>query len=202
MTNTITDPLIDDRTRAVLARLEARDAAERAHDVARAERLRQVTPDVGRLLHTLVLATRPRTIVEIGTSGGYSTAWIASAARHVGATVTTLEIDPVKVRLARETLQDAGLDGVATVVEGDAFAWLRSRRDPVDFVFLDAEKEDYLAFLELIVPLLPEGGVLVADNLLSHEQDLAPFRDRALSDQRLSALVVPIGRGELLAVRL
>lgn len=182
--------------------MERQDAGERERNVARAVRLRQITPDVGRLLHTLVLAARPRAIIEIGTSGGYSTIWLATAARDVGASVTTLEIDPVKVRLANANLHAAGVDDVATVAEGDAFAHLRTRAEPADFVFLDAEKEDYLAFFELIVPLLPPGGVLVADNLLSHAGDLAPFRDRALAHQELSAVVVPIGRGELLAVKL
>ncbi len=196
------DALITPQMQAVLARLEARDASERAHDVPRAERLRQIPRDVGRFLQALVLASRPRTIVEIGASGGYSTTWLASAALHVGARVATLEIDPVKVALASAAINDAGFASVATVVAGDAFAWLRARKEPIDFVFLDAEKEDYAAFLDLITPLLPAGGVLVADNLLSHPDDLAAFRQRALADPRLAGLVVPIGRGELVAVRL
>jgi len=193
--------IIDERVRAVMTQLEARDTDERARDAARSVRLRQVTPDVGRFLHTLVLATKPRTVIEVGTSGGYSTLWIATAARHLGAHVTTLEIDPVKVELATTTVHDAGLDGTVTIVAGDAFDWLRARREAVDFAFLDAEKEDYVAFFELIAPLLPAGGVLVADNLLSHAGDLAPFRERVLGDARFSALVVPVGRGELLAVK-
>jgi predicted O-methyltransferase YrrM len=194
--------MIDLAARSILDRLEKRDALEREQGVARPERLRQITPDVGRFLHTLVLATRPRSIVEIGTSGGYSTIWLGTAARAVASTFTTLELHTVKIQLARQNLREAGLEGAVTLAEGDAFAYLRHRQEPVDFVFLDAEKEDYLAFLELIVPLLPVGGLLVADNLISHAEDLAAFRERALSDERLSAVVVPIGRGELLAVRI
>ena len=194
--------MIDARARAVLDELERHDAREREQGAPRHERLRQVTPEVGRFLHTLVLATRPRSIVEIGTSGGYSTVWLATAARAVGAGVVTLEIDPVKVLRATASLRGAGVDGVATIVEGDAFAYLSERREPIDFVFLDAEKEDYAAFLELIVPLLPPGGLLVADNLTSHADDLAEFRRRAESDPRLSAVVVPIGRGELVAAKI
>jgi predicted O-methyltransferase YrrM len=96
--------MIDPRTRSVLTRLEARDAREREDGTAREVRLRQVTPDVGRFLHNLVLAARPRSLIEIGTSGGYSTVWIGTAARAVGGTLTTLEIDPVKVELARQSL--------------------------------------------------------------------------------------------------
>lgn len=193
--------MIDDAARTVMARLEAQDAIERERGARREERLRQISPEVGRFLHTIVLARQPHTIVEIGTSGGYSTIWLSLAARDVGASVTTLEIDPKKIAAATANLREAGLDSIATIVPGDAAVYLRGRREAVDFFFLDAEKEDYTAYLEMIVPLLSPGGVLVADNLLSHEEELAPFRDRALGDARLAGLVVPIGRGELLAVR-
>ena len=119
----------------------------------------------------------------------------------IGGHVTTLEIDAAKVALAEENLRGAGLTGAANVRLCDAFAYLRDLNTRVDFAFLDAEKEDYPGFYELIVPLMNPGAVLVADNLISHELDLAEFRERALSDERLSALIVPIGRGELLAVR-
>ena len=185
-----------------MSRLEGRDAQERDSGVSRSERLRQVSPEVGRFLHTIVLAARPANILEIGTSGGYSTLWLASAARMTGGSVTTLEIDPVKVELARQSVADAGLGDIVQIVEGDAFAHLRAPRDPVGFCFLDAEKEDYEAFYGLAVPMLSRGGVLVADNVLSHREELESFTARALNDQRMSAVVVPIGRGELLAVRL
>jgi len=194
--------MIEARTRAVFDRLERLDALERRQDLPRHQRLRQVTPDVGRFLHTLVLCTRPRFILEIGTSGGYSTMWLATAARSVGAAVVTLEIDPLKVELATSNLREAGLDDAVTIVQGDAFDYLRDRREPVDFVFLDAEKEDYVRFLELVVPLLPVGGVLVADNLISAAEELAEFRQRAESDPRLSSVMVPIGRGELLTAKI
>ena len=194
--------MMNEATLAVLRALEERDAEERREGVDRSERLRQVTPEVGRFLHLLVLAARPRRILEIGASGGYSTTWLAAAAQTYGGALTTLENDPKKVALVRRNLAVAGLDAVASVVEGDAFDYLRRRDEPFDFCFLDAEKEDYEAYLGLIVPLLSEGGLLVADNLLSHAAELDSFREAALADQRLSAVVVPIGRGELVAVRL
>lgn len=199
---TETPPLIGDRARAVLTALERDDAAERQRGASRKERLRQVTPDVGRFLHTLVLAARPRSILEIGTSGGYSTIWLATAAASLGAAVTTLEIDPAKVRRAGANLREAGVERAATIVEGDAFDYLRHREEPIDFVFLDAEKEDYLAYLGLIVPLLPPGGILVADNLTSHAEELAEFRRQAESDPHLSTVLASIGRGELLAAKI
>ena len=194
--------MIDERARAVLEELERQNALERERGVSRSERLRQITPEVGRFLHVLALATRPRSILEIGTSGGYSTVWFAAAARPLGGSITTIEIDPAKVDRATSTVRQAGVEDLVTIVLGDAFDYLRDRDRPIDFVFLYAEKEDYLRFLELIVPLLRIGGLLVADNLNSHAEELATFRRRAESDPRLHAVVVPIGRGELLAVRI
>jgi caffeoyl-CoA O-methyltransferase len=194
--------MIDAKVSAVLGRLERQDALQRRGNLPRRKRLRQVTPDVGRFLHTLVLCTRPSFILEIGTSGGYSTMWLATAARSVGANVVTLEIDPRKVQLATSNLREAGLNDAVAIVQADAFEYLRDRREPVDFVFLDAEKEDYLRYLELIVPLLPPGGLLVADNMISAAEELAEFRRRAESDPRLSTVIVPIPRGELLAVKI
>jgi predicted O-methyltransferase YrrM len=185
-----------------MERLERRDSQEREAGTSRAQRLRQVSPEVGRFLHTLVLTSRPERIVEVGTSGGYSTLWLGSAARMTGSAVTTLEIDPVKVAFASESVSEAGLGGIVDIIEGDAFAHLSSRTERIDLCFLDAEKEDYAAFYDLIVPLLSPGGSLVADNVLSHQEELASFTDRALADERMSAVVVPIGRGELFAARL
>ncbi len=111
-------------------------------------------------------------------------------------------IDPVKVQRATSNLREAGVENAATIVQADAFHYLHDRRKPIDFVFLDAEKEDYLQFLELIVPLLPVGGLLVADNLISHAEELPQFRQRSESHPRLSAVVAPIGRSEPLAAKI
>lgn len=193
--------MMDTKARAVLTRLEEEDTRERSDGTHRSVRLRQITPEVGAFLHTLVLATHPKRILEIGTSGGYSSIWLAMAARAIGASVTTLEIDPAKVQRARPSLDEAGVNDVVTMIEGDAFEYLDRQDEPFQFVFLDSEKEDYDAFLDRIVAVLPVGGTLVADNLTSHADDLAEFRDHATSHPSLSAVVVPIGRGELLAVK-
>jgi predicted O-methyltransferase YrrM len=193
--------MLDAEARTVLTRLEDEDARERRDSIDRSRRLRQITPEVGAFLHTLILATRPDRILEIGTSGGYSTIWLATAARAVGAAVTTLEIDPAKIRRAAPNVSEAGVGDIVTIVEGDAFEYLARPDASFQFVFLDAEKEDYEAFLDRLVDILPVGGLIVADNLTSHADELADFRERALSHPFLSSMVVPIGRGELLAVK-
>jgi predicted O-methyltransferase YrrM len=188
-------------TRAVMRDLEARDAEDRVDGTRRAERLRAVRPEVGELLCTLALAIEARTIVEIGTSGGYSTLWLASAALRTGGRVTTFEVDPTKVARATRAFEEAGVAGVVDLVHGDGLEGLARFRGDADLVFLDAEKEDYEAFVEAIVRALRPDGVLVADNLLSHAGALEGFRRAALEHPELSGLVVPIGRGELVAVR-
>jgi len=189
---------MDERTAGVLRRLEDEDRLDRGDGTPTERRLRAVTPEVGAFLNLLVRIAGARRIAEIGTSGGYSTGWLAAAARETGGHVTTLEIDPAKVERARGNLSDAGLESFVTVVEGDARRTLATLEGPVDLAFLDAEKELYLDLLEPLVRLLRSGGLLVADNLLSHAEELAGFREAAQSHPDLECVLVPIPRGELL----
>jgi predicted O-methyltransferase YrrM len=105
------------------------------------------------------------------------------------------------LELARRSFADAGVEDLVDVRHADARDGLGLERESVDLVFLDAEKDVYEPLLEPLVELLRPSGVLVADNLTSHAEELAGFRAAALSDPRLTGLVVPIGRGELVAVK-
>ncbi len=192
---------MDERVEEVLRRLEEEDGRDRVDGTPMQLRLRAVTPDVGHFLRLLVQATDARRILEVGTSGGYSTIWLASAARETGGRVTTLELDAAKVQRARENLALAGVDDVVTIVEGDAHETLGALDGPFDLAFLDADKEFYLDFLEPVAGLLRTGGVLVADNVLSHADDLASFRAAAESRADLECVLVPFLRGELLCLK-
>ncbi len=195
--------LVPEQVRVVMDRLEVQDAADRDDGTPQSKRLRQIRPEVGRLLLALTLSIRARSIVEVGTSAGYSTLWFAVAADRTGGRVTTFEVDPDKIAIARRTFADAGVADRVEQRAGDGRAGLEAiPAGSADLVFLDAEKDLYEAMLEPAIRALRPGGFLVADNLISHESALAGFRDRALADARLSGLVVPIGRGELVAVRL
>jgi caffeoyl-CoA O-methyltransferase len=177
--------------------LEALDAADRAAGGSRMQRLRQVPPETGRFL-ALMAASAPRgNYLEIGTSGGYSTLWISLACRELDRTLTTIELDPTKVAIARATFHEAGVDDIVTLLEGDARDRIADHAD-ISFCFLDAEKEVYADCYELIVPRMVRGGLLLADNAISHRDELEPMIERALRDDRVDALVVPIGKGELL----
>jgi predicted O-methyltransferase YrrM len=191
-----------DRVRAAMASLEKRDAEDRSDGTPQAQRLRAISPEVGQLLLTLVVGAGAQTIVEIGTSGGYSTLWLASGARWTGGRVTTFEIDPAKIERARGSFDAAGVTDIVDQRAMDGGAGLAAFEGTADVVFIDCEKDDYLRMLAPAIAALRPAGLLIADNLISHEADLAGFRDTALADPRLTGLVVPIGRGELVAVRL
>jgi predicted O-methyltransferase YrrM len=116
--------------------------------------------------------------------------------------VTTFELDPAKVVIARRTFAAAQVERIVELRESDGGEGLTRFAGPADLVFIDCEKDDYLRLLDPAVNALRKGGLLVADNLISHASSLVEFEAHALADPRLSGLVVPIGNGELVAVRL
>jgi predicted O-methyltransferase YrrM len=185
-----------------MADLKAREAAEQSRGASQEERLRAIPPETGQFLLTLAISISARAIVEVGTSGGYSTLWLAMAARRTGGRVVTFEVDSGKVALAKRTFAAASVESVVELRESDGGAGLARLDGGADLIFVDSEKHDYVRLLELAIVALRPGGLLVADNLISHASELVEFRARALADPRLTGLVVPIGTGELVAVRL
>jgi len=180
--------------------LEALDARDRHDGTPRLERLRQVPPESGRFLALLAALAPPGRYIEIGTSAGYSTLWLALACRELGRRITTFEVLPEKAALARETFRSAGVEDVVELVEGDARRRLESVSG-ISFCFLDAEKEVYQECYEAVIPKLVHGGLLVADNAINHREALREMLDRALTDERVAAQIVPVGKGELLCRR-
>lgn len=185
---------------ARMRELESRDEADRTDGTSRLDRLRQIPPETGRFLALWAASAPEGAMIEIGTSAGYSALWLSLACRATGRTLTTFEVLPQKVALARETFSRAGVEDVVRLVEGD-FLDHADGFDRVGFCFLDAEKEVYEACYKVVVPRLVPGGLLIADNAINHKETLQPMLDRALADERVDALVVPIGKGELVCRR-
>src|SRR6478672_10977812 len=193
--------MLDDRVRTVLDRLEAEDAAERELGLPSAVRARAIAPTTGRFLFALVAPQNACEVLEIGGSRGYSTIWLAAAARILGGRVVSLEHDPAKCEAWRANIAEAGLADWAELVEGDARETLAAIEDVFDVVFLDAEKDDYEQLFALARPKLEPGGVVAADNVLSHEETLGAYSRARQSDQTLVSVTVPLDRGiELSAV--
>jgi predicted O-methyltransferase YrrM len=173
-----------------------------ARETERPRRMLNITPDTGRFLWILARAARATRILEVGTSNAYSTIWLADAARATGGRVITLERDPNKVRLARENVARAGVARWVEVREGPAAETLAGLPGPFDLVFLDADRASYRTYLELAVPRLAPGGLLVADNVVSHRPELEDFLARVKTHPELLSVTVPVGKGEEVALKL
>jgi predicted O-methyltransferase YrrM len=173
-----------------------------ARETERPRRMLNITPDTGRLLSILIRSSRATRILEVGTSNAYSTIWLADAARATGGRVVTLEADPGKIVLARENLRRAGCEDRVDVVPGRAAETLPTLSGPFDFVFLDADRASYLTYLELVLPRVVTGGLIVADNVTSHPDELAAYLARVKSHPSLCSVTVPVGKGEEISYKL
>ena len=193
---------MDERLSALLDRLH-REGVE--HDQAESDRLRRLRnlePDTAAVLALLVRATAARDLLELGTSNGYSTLWLADAARSVDGRLVSVEVDPARTALAAENLRESGVSELVELRVQDAAETLRSSRAGAwDLIFLDAERPAYASYWPELVRVLRRGGLLAVDNVISHADELRDFRALAAADERVSEALVPTGAGLLLIVR-
>jgi len=178
----------------------ANDAGIDRADPGRAQRMLNITRDTGEFLAVLVRATRARDILEIGTSNGYSTLWLADAAAADGE-VTTVELQAAKYAMALENFTRAGLRERIDALNADAGEVLRVAGDAAyDFIFLDSDRTQYAAWWPEIRRVLRPRGLLVVDNAVSHAHEMASFV-QAVKDDGFACSLVPVGKGEFLATR-
>jgi predicted O-methyltransferase YrrM len=167
----------------------------------RLSRLRNLAPDTAALLAVLVRGARARRILEIGTSNGYSTLWLADAAQATGGHVESLDIDPRRCDQAQENLGRAGLDGLATCRTASAAQALTEYPDGAwDLIFLDAERAEYASYWPNVRRTLAPGGALAVDNAISHAAELTALNRLLDADPRLTSVLVPIGDGLIVSV--
>jgi predicted O-methyltransferase YrrM len=192
--------VLDERVRAVLARLEEEDADERARGLPPEQRARAVAPTTGRFLFSLVAPQTDCEVLEIGGGRGYSTIWLGAGVRYLGGRVLSLERDPEAAPRWRENVREAGLEEWVELVEGDALETLPALADVFDIVFLDAAKTQYEAYFSLARERLEPGGLVVADNVLSHPDELGSYIEARHADPGLLSVTVPLDRGLELSV--
>jgi caffeoyl-CoA O-methyltransferase len=192
--------VLDDRVRAVLARLEEEDASERERGLPPEQRSRAVAPTTGRFLFALVAPQTDCEVLEIGGGRGYSSVWLAAGVRYLGGRVLSLEADPGAASAWRENVSEAGLNEWAQLVEGDALETLPAIDDVFDVVFIDAQKSEYEDYFELARERVEPGGVILADNVLSHEDELGAYREARRADPGLLTVTLPLDRGLELSV--
>ena len=176
--------------------LEEIDTRDRNDGTSRMRRLRQIAPETGRFLAIIAASSPNGKMIEIGTSAGYSALWLSLVCSELNRKLTTFEILDDKYILAKETFKKADVEDVIELIQGDALEYLDDYHD-ISFCFLDAEKDVYEDCYEKVIPLMSSGGILVADNAISHQKDLKPWINKVIADSRVDALVVPIGKGEL-----
>jgi predicted O-methyltransferase YrrM len=195
-------PSVSDLLSAVLAELHRHGVQHDAGKADRRERLRNVEPDSAQLLSLLVKATHARRLLELGTSNGYSTLWLADAARSIGGRVVSLDVDAARSAQAAENLHRAGLREHVELRVQDAALGLRESSDAAwDMIFLDAERPAYAGYWPDLVRVLRPGGLLAVDNVLSHADQVGELRALISSDERVSEALAPTGAGVLLVVK-
>ncbi len=154
----------DEAEKKILAVLEIMDKSQRRG-------MMNVPEEDGRLLRLLVSAVDAKDVVEIGTSNGYSAIWMCNALRNTGGKLTTFELNPDRAALARTNFELAGVSALVTLVEGDAHEKVRDLNEPIDVLFIDADKEGYIDYFDKLQPLVRPGGLILAHNMTPQMAD-------------------------------
>jgi predicted O-methyltransferase YrrM len=181
--------------------LEAQDATDREDGTPRLQRLRQIPPVTGKFLAILCASAPAGGVLEVGTSGGYSSLWLSLACKERGGHLITFEILEEKIARANETFQAAEVSRQIQLIHGDARDVISGYTD-IAFCFLDAERDIYTDVYEKMINHIVPGGLIAVDNVISHADELAGFVSHVENDPRVDALVVPIGKGILVCRKL
>jgi caffeoyl-CoA O-methyltransferase len=192
--------VLDDAVREVLARLEREDAEERAQGLPSEQRSRAVAPTTGQFLFSLVAPQTGCEVLEVGGSRGYSSIWLGAGVRYLGGRVVSIERAPEAAERWRANVRDAGLEEWVELIEADALDVLHELEDIFDVVFIDAEKSQYEHYFAPARQRVEPGGLIVADNVLSHKETLEPYSRARQSDPTLVSTTVPLDRGLELSV--
>ena len=198
----MTFPAIPQSLRPILAELEAFGQANDATQPDRSQKMLNLDREAAELLHFLVLSGNRKRVLEIGTSNGYSTLWLAAAlqANH-GHRLVSVEQDRNKVISARANLRHAGLEDMVSLFEAAANDAARTLEGPFDMVFFDADRVNAPQQLALLLPKLKHDVLLVADNALSHADELAAYVEAVNALPGFTSFTAPLGKGLHLAHR-
>jgi len=193
---------LDPELAELLSEIERFGKENDRRETDRKRKMLNLEPETAALLHILVRATDRRSILEIGTSNGYSTIWLADALRsRTECKLVSIERSPMKLEMARQNLLRAGLLGSVTLLEGEASATIRTLEGPFDCVFFDADRISAPKQLEILMPKLKPDAILLADNVLSHPGEIANYLSAVAGLVGFSSVTVPIGKGLNIAYR-
>ncbi|GAB3277582.1 O-methyltransferase [Parasphingorhabdus pacifica] len=188
----------------LIALLRELESFREINDAATDDRNRKmlnISPDTGAFLALLVKASKCENVLEVGTSNGYSTLWLADSVGEEGS-VTTIEQEPHKVAMAEENFQRAGFQARIQQIEDEASRFLASRSaGEYDFVFLDSDRGQYVDWWSSLQRILADGCLLVVDNACSHAHQMEYFTELVASSDGYVSSLVPIGNGELVILK-
>ena len=185
----------------LLAELERFGAENDLREADRAKKMLNLDPDTARLLSILLRSSGARRVLEIGTSNGYSTIWLASAVAETGGQVISVERIAEKQAMARRNLESAGLLPYVSLILGDATDVVRELAGPFDWVFFDADRRSATEQLGILMPKLAPKVFVAADNALSHPQEISEYLKAVSGLGGFDHLVIPVGKGLSLAYR-
>jgi predicted O-methyltransferase YrrM len=157
-------------------------------DILATQRYRNVPPEDGRLLRLLAETMNAQNVIEIGTSTGYSGIWFGMALQKTGGKLTTYEIDASRAATARANFKRAGMSDIITLVEGDAHEKVTELKAPIDILFLDADKDGYVDYLDKLLPLIRPGGLIIGHNITPRMAD-PKFMDAITGNPNLETIV-------------
>jgi predicted O-methyltransferase YrrM len=160
-----------------------------------------ITREQGRFMHCLIRASRPARIIELGTSTGYSTIWLASAAAGYGGVVETIEFDQNKINIAEENFGKAGIADHIIQRKADINEIIKTILPGIGFVFMDSEKQEYLDQFKILLPKLIQGAIVVADNVVDLAEDCREYIDYVKNLDTVISETVPIGNGMEVTVK-
>lgn len=163
-----------------------------------------ISHQTGNFISMLIKSSNRKNILELGTSNGYSTLWIADALKYTDGHLTTIEFWEKRQCLAREYIKSCNLSKYVTFKIGQAYDIINSelQNEIFDMVFIDANKQEYLRFFEAVHPLLKKGGIILADNITSHAEKVKPFVDAILSHSGYQSQILDLPDGLLMAYKL
>ena len=194
--------MVDNKLSALLKELEQFGEENDADVKDRSQKMLNITADTGEFLLLLIRALKAKRVLEIGTSNGYSTLWLAQAVRPLGGKVTTLEISPFKAGMARANLARSGLQEWVNSNLVDAGEFIkRQAESSFDFVFLDSDREQYVSWWRDLQRILITGGLLVVDNAVSHPHEMEDFVRAVRQARDCITSLVPVGKVEFLVFK-
>ena len=207
--------MINEKIQNVLSRLEKDIDYETKHldEIPSEKRLNCISKNIGMFYNILLKSINAKNILEIGMSVGYSGLWFADAVmsnKQLDGQIITIDREKFKIDNARRNFEEAGVDSLIKIREGEAREILHEikaefKENYFDFIFIDADKESYIEYFDLCLPLVRKGGILGADNILFPErfnEMMADYLSHVRSKSNVQSVTIPIDNGEEVTIKI